>query len=148
MGSGVVEVINTNGKGINQRAGDEIYVKYVLDIRDFPGDPIQEKIVHDFEVIVNDPDIQIVVEVMGGIEPAYTFVKRSLQAGKSVATSNKALVAKHGAELLSIAKEKNINFLFEASVGGGIPIIRALNSSMTADEIEEITGILNGTPTI
>lgn len=145
VGSGVVEVINTNGKGINQRAGDEIYVKYVLDIRDFPGDPIQEKIVHDFEVIVNDPDIQIVVEVMGGIEPAYTFVKRSLQAGKSVATSNKALVAKHGAELLSIAKEKNINFLFEASVGGGIPIIRALNSSMTADEIEEITGILNGT---
>lgn len=145
VGSGVVEVINTNGKGINQRAGDEIYVKYVLDIRDFPGDPIQEKIVHDFEVIVNDPEIQIVVEVMGGIEPAYTFVKRSLQAGKSVATSNKALVAKHGAELLSIAKEKNINFLFEASVGGGIPIIRALNSSMTADEIEEITGILNGT---
>ena len=105
VGSGVVEVINTNGKGINQRAGDEIHVKYVLDIRDFPGDPIQEKIVHDFEVIVNDPDIQIVVEVMGGIEPAYTFVKRSLQAGKSVATSNKALVAKHGAELLSIAKE-------------------------------------------
>ena len=144
VGSGVVEVINTNGKGINQRAGDEIYVKYVLDIRDFPGDPIQEKIVHDFEVIVNDPDIQIVVEVMGGIEPAYTFVKRSLQAGKSVATSNKALVAKHGAELLSIAKEKNINFLFEASVGGGIPIIRALNSSMTADEIEEIDILLLG----
>ena len=100
---------------------------------------------HDFEVIINDPEIQIVVEVMGGIEPAYTFVKRSLLAGKSVATSNKALVAKHGAELLSIAKEKNINFLFEASVGGGIPIIRALNSSITADEIEEITGILNGT---
>lgn len=145
VGSGVVEVINTNGVRINQRIGDELNVKYVLDLRDFPGDPIQEKLVHDFDVIVNDPDVQIVVEVMGGIEPAYTFVKQSLLAGKSVATSNKALVAKHGAELLSIAREQNINFLFEASVGGGIPIIRPLNSSMTADEIEEITGILNGT---
>ncbi len=145
VGSGVVEVIETNGARINQRIGDELNVKYVLDLRDFPGDPIQEKIIHDFETIIQDEDIKIVVEVMGGIEPAYTFVKRSLQAGKSVATSNKALVAKHGAELLSIAKEKNINFLFEASVGGGIPIIRPLNSSLTADEIEEITGILNGT---
>lgn len=145
VGSGVVEVINTNGKRINQRVGDEINIKYVLDLRDFPGDPIQEKLVHDFDVIVNEPDVQIVVEVNGGIEPAYTFVKRCLQAGKSVATSNKALVAKHGAELLSIARDNNINFLFEASVGGGIPIIRPLNSSMTADEIEEITGILNGT---
>ena len=139
VGSGVVEVIHTNHERINQRIGDE------LDLRDFPGDPIQKKLVHDFNVIVEDPDVQIVVEVMGGIEPAYTFVKRSLQAGKSVATSNKALVAKHGAELLSIARDKNINFLFEASVGGGIPIIRPLNSSLTADEIEEITGILNGT---
>ncbi len=145
VGSGVVEVINTNGARINQRIGDELNIKYVLDLRDFPGDPVQEKIVHDFDVIVNDPDVQIVVEVMGGIEPAYTFVKRCLLAGKSVATSNKALVAKYGAELLSIAREQNINFLFEASVGGGIPIIRPLNSSMTADEIEEITGILNGT---
>lgn len=145
VGSGVVEVIHTNGARINQRVGDEINIKYVLDLRDFPGDPIQEKLIHDFEIIVNDPEVQIVVEVMGGIEPAYTFVKRCLEAGKSVATSNKALVAKHGAELLSIARERNINFLFEASVGGGIPIIRPLNSSMTADEIEEITGILNGT---
>ena len=145
VGSGVVEVINTNGKRINQRIGEELNIKYVLDLRDFPGDPVQEKIIHDFETIVNDDEIKIVVEVMGGIEPAYTFVKRCLLAGKSVATSNKALVAKHGAELLSIAREKNINFLFEASVGGGIPIIRPLNSSLTADEIEEITGILNGT---
>lgn len=145
VGSGIVEVINTNGKRINQRVGDEINIKYVLDLKDFPGDPVQEKIVHDFETILNDPDIKIVAEVMGGIEPAYTFVKRCLQAGKSVATSNKALVAKHGAELLSIAMDNNINFLFEASVGGGIPIIRPLNSSMTADEVEEITGILNGT---
>ena len=145
VGSGVVEVLEKNKDVINQRAGDEISVKYVLDLRDFPGDPIQEKIVHDIDVIINDPEVQIVVEVMGGVEPAYTFVKRCLEAGKSVATSNKALVAKHGATLLSIAREREINFLFEASVGGGVPIIRALNSSLTADRIEEITGILNGT---
>ena len=145
VGSGVVEVIKTNGVLINQRVGDEIRIKYVLDLRDFPGDPVQEILVHDFDVILNDPEVRIVVEVMGGVEPAYTFVKKCLLAGKSVATSNKALVAKHAAELLSIAREKNINFLFEASVGGGIPIIRPLNSSMTADSIEEITGILNGT---
>lgn len=145
IGSGVVEVLKTNKESITKRAGDEIEIKYILDLRDFPGDPIQSKIVHDYEVIANDPEIQVVVEAMGGVEPAYTFVKRALLSGKSVTTSNKALVAKHGAELLAIAKEKNINFLFEASVGGGIPIIRPLNSSLTADEIEEITGILNGT---
>ena len=100
---------------------------------------------HDYEIIANDPEVDIVVEVMGGIEPAYTFVKRALESGKSVCTSNKALVAKHGPELMEIAREKDINFLFEASCGGGIPIIRALNSSLTADEIDEITGILNGT---
>ena len=145
VGSGVVEVINTNHASINKRAGEEINIKYVLDLRDFPGDPIQEKIVHDYEVIANDPEVQIVVEVMGGVEPAYTFVKRALESGKSVCTSNKELVAKHGVELLEIAREKDINFLFEASCGGGIPIIRPLNSSLTADEIDEITGILNGT---
>ncbi len=145
VGSGVVEVLNTNQESINKKAGDEINLKYVLDLRDFPGDPIQEKIVHDYEAIANDDSIDIVIEVMGGVEPAYTFVKRALESGKSVCTSNKELVAKHGAELLKIAKEKNINFLFEASVGGGIPIIRPLNSSLTADEIDEITGILNGT---
>lgn len=145
VGSGVVEVINTNSDIINQRAGDVISIKYVLDIRDFPGDPVQEKIVHDINVILEDPEIKIVVEVMGGVEPAYTFVKSCLEAGKSVVTSNKALVAKHGAELLSIARDRDLNFLFEASVGGGIPIIRGLNSCLTADKIEEITGILNGT---
>ena len=113
VGSGVVEVINTNGARINQRIGEELNIKYVLDMKDFPEDPVQDKIIHDFETIVSDEEVQIVVEVMGGIEPAYTFVKRCLQAGKSVATSNKALVAKHGAELLSIAAEHNINFLFE-----------------------------------
>ena len=117
VGSGVVEVLNTNQESINKKAGNEINIKYVLDLRDFPGDPIQEKIVHDYDVILNDPDVQIIVEVMGGVEPAYTFVKKALQAGKSVCTSNKELVAKHGAELLEIAKSKHINFLFEASVG-------------------------------
>ncbi|WP_044297855.1 homoserine dehydrogenase [Robinsoniella peoriensis] len=145
VGSGVVEVINTNHSSINKKAGEEINIKYVLDLRDFPGDPIQDKIVHDYEVVVNDPEIKIIVEVMGGVEPAYTFVKRALLSGKSVCTSNKELVAKHGAELLDIARDRNINFLFEASCGGGIPIIRPLNSSLTADEIDEITGILNGT---
>lgn len=145
VGSGVVEVIDTNHTSINKKAGDEINIKYVLDLRDFPGDPIQDKIVHDFDVILNDPEVKIVVEVMGGVEPAYTFTKKALAAGKSVCTSNKELVARHGAELLGIAREKNINYLFEASCGGGIPIIRPLNSSLTADEIDEITGILNGT---
>ena len=145
VGSGVVEVINKNGAVINERIGDTLEIKYVLDLRDFPGTPVEKLITHNFEDIVNDEEVKIVVEVMGGIEPAYTFVKKSLLAGKSVATSNKALVAKHGAELLAIAKEKNINFLYEASVGGGIPIIRPLASSLTGDVIEEITGILNGT---
>ncbi|PXV86704.1 homoserine dehydrogenase [Lachnotalea glycerini] len=145
VGSGVVEVLNTNQESINKRANEEINIKYVLDLRDFPGDPIQNKIVHDFDKIIKDEEIKIIVEVMGGVEPAYTFVKNALLAGKSVCTSNKELVAKHGCELLQIAREKNINFLFEASVGGGIPIIRPLNSSLTADEIDEITGILNGT---
>lgn len=145
VGSGVVEVITTNQESINKKANDEINIKYVLDLRDFPGDPIQEKIVHDFDTILNDDEVDIVVEVLGGLEPAYTFVKASLLKGKSVATSNKELVAKYGAELLELAQENACNFLFEASVGGGIPIIRPLNQSLTAEEITEITGILNGT---
>ncbi len=145
VGSGVVEVIQTNQDIINKRVGEELDIKYVLDLREFPGTPVEKLIVHDFEQIVNDEEVKIVVEVMGGIEPAYTFVKKSLLAGKSVVTSNKALVAKHGAELLKIAKDKSINFLYEASVGGGIPIIRPLTTSLTGDVIEEITGILNGT---
>ncbi|MFP4698434.1 MAG: homoserine dehydrogenase [Eubacteriales bacterium] len=145
VGSGVVEVLRTNEKSINKRAGKDVEIKYVLDIRDFEGDPIQEILVHDYDIILNDDSVEVVVEVMGGIEPAYTFVKKALLKGKSVVTSNKELVAKHGAELLKIAKKNNKNFLFEASVGGGIPIIRPLNQSLTADEIYEITGILNGT---
>ena len=145
VGSGVVEILSSNQASIDKRVGEEVRVKYVLDLRDFPGDPVESVLVHDFETIVNDPEVKVVVEVMGGVEPAYTFTKRCLLAGKSVCTSNKALVAAHGAELLQIAKDKNLNYLFEASVGGGIPIIRPLQTCLTADEIVEISGILNGT---
>ena len=145
VGSGVVEVLNRNQEVIDRRAGEEIRVKYVLDLRDFPGDPIQEKIVHDYDVIVNDPEIRVVVEVMGGVKPAYDFVKRALLAGKSVCTSNKELVAQHGVELLDIAMKQKVNFLFEASCGGGIPIIRPMVTSLSGDVIDEISGILNGT---
>ena len=144
-GSGVVEILKENADLITKRAGEEIRVKSVLDLRDFPGDPVQDMIVHDFEEIKNDPDVQIVVETMGGVHPAYEFVKASLESGKSVSTSNKALVAAYGPELLEIAQEHNVNFLFEASVGGGIPIIRPLKISLAPDEILEISGILNGT---
>ena len=145
VGSGVVEVLHTNHDSIAQKVGQEIEVAYILDLRDFPGDPFEEKVVHDFNVILNDPEVQIVVETMGGVNPANEFVKSCLEAGKSVCTSNKELVAKHGAELLAIAKEKSVNFFFEASVGGGIPIIRPITECVTGDVIEEISGILNGT---
>ena len=145
VGSGVVEVLRTNGELINERAQDVINVKYVLDLRDFPGDPVEEILIHDFETIVNDAEVDIVVETMGGVEPAYTFVKRCLEAGKNVATSNKALVAKHGAELLAIARDRSINFMFEASVGGGIPIIRPLKSCLAANKVTSVMGIVNGT---
>ena len=145
VGSGVFEVIRTNRERIRKNAGEEIEIKYVLDLRDFPGDPVSDVLVHDFNVILEDPEIQIVAEVMGGTGAAYQFTKQALLAGKSVCTSNKALVAEHGRELMEIAREKNINYLFEASCGGGIPIIRALNASLTGDVINEITGILNGT---
>lgn len=145
VGSGVVEVLNTNKVSIANKAETDIEIKYVLDLRDFPGTPVENILVKDYEVILGDEEVEVVVEVMGGIEPAYTFVKKALHAGKSVATSNKELVAQHGPELLEIAKNHNVNFLFEASVGGGIPIIRPLNKSLTADEITEIAGILNGT---
>ena len=145
VGSGVYEVFRTNQALINKRAGDDIRIKYVLDLRDFPGQPVEEVLVHDYSVILNDPDVKIVVEVMPGENPAYKFDKEALLAGKSVCTSNKAVVAAHGPELLEIARQNNLNFLFEASVGGGIPIIRAMNKSLTADDVEKILGILNGT---
>lgn len=145
VGSGVVEVIRTNQEIINKKSGQDINIKYVLDLREFPGDSVMDILVHDYNVILNDPEVEVIAEVMGGIEPAYTFVKSALEKGKSVCTSNKELVAKHGPELIKIAREHNRNFLFEASVGGGIPIIRPLNECITADDINSITGILNGT---
>lgn len=145
VGSGVVEVILNNRDLIAKKADEPIDIKYVLDLRDFPGSVIEDKLVKDFDIIKNDPEVEVVVETMGGLHPAYEFVKASILAKKSVCTSNKELVAKYGPELIKIAKENNVNFFFEASVGGGIPIIRPLNQSLTADAIEEITGILNGT---
>ena len=145
IGSGVVQVLNTSKDIVTRNAGTEVEVKYVLDLRDFPGDPVEEILVHDYARIVNDPEVDIVVEVMGGTHPAYEFVKDALLKGKNVCTSNKALVAEFGPELVRIAREKSVNFLFEASVGGGIPIIRPILRSLTVDTFYEITGILNGT---
>ncbi|MDE7270951.1 MAG: homoserine dehydrogenase [Acetatifactor sp.] len=145
VGSGVVEVIGKNKDMVNKKSGQELNVKYILDLRDFPGDPYADRVVHDFEQIVNDDEVAIVCETMGGVGAAYQFTKAALERGKSVCTSNKELVAKHGPELLQIAHANNCNYLFEASVGGGIPIIRPLNYSLTAERIEAITGILNGT---
>lgn len=145
VGSGVVEVIEKNKELINRKATQELDIKYILDLRDFPGDPYEAKVVHDFNIILEDDEINIICETMGGVGAAYSFTKSALERGKSVCTSNKELVAKHGPELLEIAKEHNCNYLFEASVGGGIPIIRPLNYSLTAERIESITGILNGT---
>ncbi len=145
VGSGVFEVIKTNNDIVSKKAGDKINIKYVLDLRDFPGEPVEEVLVHDYEVILNDPEVEVIAEVMGGVEPAYTFVKSALLKGKSVCTSNKELVAKHGPELIEIAREHHRNFFFEASCGGGIPIIRPLIECITADDVQEIVGILNGT---
>ena len=145
IGSGVVEVLETNKDKITEKTGKEIAVKYILDLREFPGDPHEAQIVHDFEIIEKDEEVEIVVEAMGGVNPAYKFAKACLLAGKHVVTSNKALVAAHGTELLAIAREKNLNFLFEASVGGGIPLLRPLTQSLAGEKIEEISGILNGT---
>lgn len=145
VGSGVVEVLGRNAKVLEKNAGEEINLKYVLDLKEFPGTPIEKKVVHDFNIILNDDEVSVIVEVMGGVNPAYSFVKSALLKGKSVCTSNKELVAKHGAELLGIAAQKNVNFFFEASVAGGIPIIRPLEQCITADEILEVSGILNGT---
>ncbi|MCD7818565.1 MAG: homoserine dehydrogenase [Lachnospiraceae bacterium] len=145
VGSGVVKVIQTTHDSTLAKTAMDLQVKYVHDLREFPEDPIQEKVVHDFEVILNDSEVRIVVETMGGLNPAYSFTKQALEAGKSVCTSNKELVARHGTELLEIAKAHQVSYLFEASCGGGIPIIRPLRTSLGADVIDEITGIVNGT---
>ncbi len=145
VGSGVVEVIERNREEVSRRAGEEVHVKYILDLRDFPGDPYEDKVVHDFNLILEDEEVSIICEVMGGVGAAYQFTKQALEAGKSVCSSNKELVAKHGAELLAIAARKHCNYMFEASVGGGIPVIRSINNALTPERIEAVTGILNGT---
>lgn len=145
VGSGVVELLSKNKEGISNRAKDTIEVKYILDLRDFPELPYADKFVKDFSIIENDPEVKIVVECLGGLKYSYEYVRRCLEAGKSVVTSNKELVAEKGHELLALAQARNLNFLFEASVGGGIPIIRPLSQCMAANEVMEIAGILNGT---
>lgn len=145
VGSGVVEVLTNHTESIAKRAKEEINIKYILDLRDFPGSPFASKFTKSFDTILNDPEVKIVVEVLGGLNPAFDYVKRCLEAGKSVVTSNKELVAAKGAELLKIAQKNNLNFLFEASVGGGIPIIRPISQCLAANDVVGIAGILNGT---
>ncbi len=145
VGSGTAQVLMMNQDGIAKRAGETVEVKYILDIREFPDLPYADRFTKDIQVILDDPEVEVVAEVIGGLKPAYDFVSRCLSAGKSVVTSNKELVAAKGAELLQTAKENGVLFLFEASVGGGIPIIRPMAQCMAANEIERVTGILNGT---
>ena len=145
IGTGVAEILEKSRERIARSAGQEICLKYVLDLREFPDSPVADRVIHDFKVIEEDEQVRLVVETMGGLNPAYPFVKACLSAGKHVVTSNKALVAAHGTELLKIAREKGVNFFFEASVGGGIPIIRTLYRCLMGEKIQEISGILNGT---
>lgn len=145
VGSGTVELFLKNKDNINSKQGIDLDLKYILDIRDFPGLPYSDKFTKDINVIVNDPEVTVVAEVMGGVHPAYEFVMSCLNAGKSVCTSNKELVAKCGAELLAAAKAHNCNFMFEASTGGAIPVIRPLHTCLAGNEITAVAGILNGT---
>ena len=145
VGSGVAEVLRKNAAGIAHKAGDTIEIKRILDLQEFPESPYADRFTKNFDDILQDPDIRIVVETMGGLHPAYEYVKSCLLAGKSVVTSNKELVAAKGDELLEIARDHNLNFLFEASVGGGIPILRPIDQCLAANEVYEIAGILNGT---
>ncbi len=145
VGSGVCELFYKNKKSIEKRAGEEMDIKYILDLRDFPDSPYKEKFTKNFDDILNDDEVTSVAECMGGVEPAFTFVKSCLEKGKSVSTSNKELVAEKGDILLRTAKEHNCNFFFEASVGGAIPIIRPLHKCLAANDIDKVAGILNGT---
>lgn len=145
VGSGVVEVIEKNKDMVNKKSAQELEVKYILDLRDFPGDPYEDKVIHDFNTILHDDSVTIVCETMGGVGAAYQFTKQALERGKSVCTSNKELVATKGDELLKIAEEHGVNYMFEASVGGGIPIIRPMLQCLAANEFNQICGILNGT---
>ncbi|MBQ6498867.1 MAG: homoserine dehydrogenase [Ruminococcus sp.] len=145
VGSGVAEILATHKQKLFAAIGEEINVKYILDLREFPDSPFADRFTKDFSLISEDIEVRVVVETMGGLHPAYEYVKECLSKGKSVVTSNKELVAAYGAELLAIASEQNANFLFEASVGGGIPIIRPINQCLVANNVSEIAGILNGT---
>ncbi len=145
VGSGVAEILTTHKQKLFSSIGEEIYLKHILDLREFPESPLADRFTKDFEVIASDREVRVVIETMGGVNPAYEFTKRCLAEGKSVVTSNKELVARHGAELLQLAKDNNANYLFEASVGGGIPILRPINQCLVANMVDEIAGILNGT---
>ena len=145
VGSGVAEVLAKNGEHIDQKVETPVRLKYILDVRDFPESPFQDKIIHDFSTIENDKSVDIVVETIGGATVALDYTRRALRAGKSVVSSNKELVAERGYELIQLASQMGVSYLFEASVGGGIPILRPLSQCLAANEIEEITGILNGT---
>ncbi len=145
VGSGVVGVFDDNAAQVQASCGETVEVKYILDLRDFPGDKHEAQVVHDINVILEDPEVEVVCETMGGIEPAFTFEKQALSKGKSVCTSNKELVAAHGPELVELAKQNNVSYLFEASVGGGIPLLRTMNDSLKHEKVDAITGILNGT---
>ena len=145
LGSGLAHVAHVNHDSIMEKVGEEIAVKYILDIRDFENNPYQDLMIKDFSIIENDPEVEVVVETIGGSKVALEFTRRALLAGKHVVTANKELVATYGKELLAIAKEKNVNYLFEASVGGAIPLLRPLYQCLAGNQIEEIVGILNGT---
>ena len=145
VGSGVADVLTMNADSIAKRVGQAVNLKYILDVRDFPDSPYQSCFVKDFAVIESDPEVDVVVETIGGARIALEFTQRALKAGKSVVSSNKELVATHGYDLLQLAKANGVSYLFEASVGGGIPIIRPLYTCLMGEKIEEITGILNGT---
>lgn len=145
VGSGTADVLTKNEKIIASRLGDSVNIKYILDLHDFPGHPLADRVVHDFNIILNDPEVSIIAETMGGLHPAGDFTRAALAAGKSVVTPNKELVATCGDELLELARENRVRYLFEASVGGGIPIIRPLTDDLAANEIDSVCGILNGT---
>ena len=145
VGSGTAEVITKNQKQIAAYCGDEVNVKYILDLREFPEHPLGDRVVHNIDVILNDPEVVLVAEMMGGSHPAYDFTSAALKAGKHVVTANKEVVANFGVELLNLARENHVSYLFEASVGGGIPIIRPMQTDLASNEILAVSGILNGT---